>query len=209
VRRRRPRGDALDRLEYEDRALLALVRAFGDDSLDRRDHDEVVGLLVEHLAVREAARELVAESLVKVDEVRVQAERLAAGTVEGRADLVRVEELARGVQATNLDQGQDVDAAVAEILPGLRHHIGADLGEIVPEIRRRLSAEERAKVLPTARYVVRHAPTHPGAHARRWYERIGPIVPVHALYDFLRGFPRRGAKPSAEVEIPERDARVP
>jgi hypothetical protein len=202
MRRGRPKGDALDRLEYEDRALLELARAFADEGLDRRQHGEIVELLIEHLAIREAAREIVADGLAKVDEVRGLADRLRAGTVARRADLVRLEELGRGVQPTNLNQGQDIDAVVAEILPALRQHVDAELGEIIPEVRRRLPLERRAKVLRSARYVVRHAPTHPGVHPRRWYERIGPLVRLHAVYDFLRGFPGGGAKPNAEVELP-------
>lgn len=200
--RKRPRGDALDRLEYEDRALLELARTFADEGLDRRQHGEIIELFIEHLAIREAARELVAERLTKVDELRGQADRLRAGTVERRADLARLEELGRGVQATNLNQGQDVDAVVADILPGLRRHIDGELGEIIPAIRRRVSAQQRAKLLPTARYVVHHAPVHPGAHERKWYDRIGPLVRLHALYDALRGFPGGGAKPKAEVGLP-------
>jgi hypothetical protein len=200
--RNTPRGDALDRLEYEDRALLELARAFGDDSLDRRQHGEIIELFIEHLAIREAARELVADALAAVDELQGEAARLKADTVEQRADLARLEELGRGVQPTNLNQGQDIDAVVTDVLPGLRRRIDGELGEVIPEVRRRLSAQQRSKLLPTARYVVRHAPVHPGVHRRRWYERIGPLVRLHAVYDFLRGFPGGGAKPKAEVELP-------
>lgn len=196
------RADALDRLEYEDRALLELARVFGDDSLDRRQHGEGVASLIEHLAIREAARELVADGLAEVDELRGEAARLRADTAEQRGHLARLEELGRGVQATNLNQGQDIDAVVVDVLADLRRRIDGELGEVIPEIRRRLSAEQRSKLLPTARYVVRHAPTHPGVHDRRWYERIGPLVRLHAVYDFLRGFPAGGAKPKAEVELP-------
>jgi hypothetical protein len=207
MRRSRLRADALDRLEYEDRALRELVEAFGDESLDRRQHGEVVSLLVEHLAIREAARQHAADGLDQVDEVQELADGLRAGTVDRPIDLVIPEELGGGVQAANRDQGQDIDAVVARILPGLRRNIDADLGQIIPEVRRRLPIERRAELLPSARYVVRHVPTPPGVRARPVYERIGPRL--RALYDLVRGFPSGWAKPRVEVEAPSTGDRVP
>jgi hypothetical protein len=183
VRRGKTTADALDRLEYEDRALLQLVGVVGDGTLDLRQRDELVQQLVAHLAVREAARELVVEGLAEVDDVRDQAERLRAAAPDRSAD-------------------------VAQILPRLRRHIEADLGEIIPEIRRRVSAEGRAKVLPTARYVVRHAPMPHRLHKRKRLERIQPRAHLHALHEALRGVRGARTKRSAEAALLQRGEEV-
>ena len=192
-------GDAIDLLDYEDRALAELLTAFCDDALDRSQHGEVVKLLVEHLAVRQAARQEVADAVAAVPALADVEHRLRAGTADRRTELRELDELTRGVEPINVNQGQDADAVVARVRPRLEQEIREDLEELVPALRRRLTDRQRRR-LPSARYVRHHAPTHPGPHGRRWYDRIGPLVRLHAIYDYLRGFPSGGSKPSAEVE---------
>jgi hypothetical protein len=193
-------GDAIDLLDYEDRAVSELLRAFSDDALDRSQHGEVVKLLVEHLAVRQAAREELADVVAAVPPLAAVERRLRAGIPERRAELRQLDELTRGVEPINVNQGQDVDAVVTRVRPALEAEIRDDLEDLVPALRRTLTDRQRAKV-PSTRYVRHHAPTHPGAHRRRWYDRVGPLARLHALYDALRGFPGGGLEPSAEVEI--------
>lgn len=194
-------GDALDQLLYEDRAVEELLKAFDDETLDRRQHGEVAKLLVEHLAVREAAKEYIAEGLSGRAELAGVADRMLHGVAQRRSHLRRLDELARGVEAINVNQGQSFDAAVGEIRPALADDIRHDVEELVPLLHDRLDERARHKLFPSARFVRAHAPTHPGAHGRRWYERINPLVRLHAAYDFLRGFPKGGSKPSAEVDV--------
>lgn len=193
-------GDALDQLEYEDMALRELLSALDDPDLDRRQHGIAAKLLVEHLAVRESARELVADGLAKLPELSWAEQDLRAGTERRRERLVRLDEMARGVEPVNINQSQDFDGTVAEMRGQLLEEIDTELDKVVPAVRH-AAGPRRRKLFPSARYVRSHSPTHPGVHGRRWYDRIGPLVRLHALYDALRGFPTGGSRPSAEVDI--------
>lgn len=193
-------GDALDQLEYEDRALSELLDALDDPGLDRRQHGIAAKLLVEHLAVREAARELVADGLAGVPELAWASDALRDRTEQRRAHLVHLDEMGRGIAPQNLNQAQDFDRAVAEIRGELAAELRDELERVIPAVQH-LPPDRRRKLLPSARYVRRHAPTHPGVHERRWYDRIGPLVRLRALYDALRGFPTGGARPSAEIDV--------
>jgi hypothetical protein len=199
-----PNGDALDQLEFEDRTLLKVLDDF-DDAADRLEHGMAGKLFVEHLAVREAAREAAARALLDEPAVSDLAQRLEDGIVERRQALTKLEELARGVQPIILNQGQDFDAVVERVGRSLRSEIRRDLEELLPELGARMSAKLRQSALPSSRRVRQHAPTHPNPAGRQWYERFGPVVWVHALYDWIRGFPTGGPKPSSQVDIPTED----
>lgn len=94
-----------------------------------------------------------------------------------------------------------MDRLIDEFGPSLVAELEREAAELVPVVKERLG-DRRGPVLPSARFVLHHAPAHPGVHERRWYERFGPLVRLHALYDLLRGFPAGAARPSAEVAIP-------
>ena len=72
---------------------------------------------------------------------------------------------------------------------------------LLPDARRRIDDAGRRR-LPSARYVLRHCPLHPGPHARRWYERISGLVWLHAVFDYLRSLPVGGVRPRPTVTIP-------
>ena len=194
------RRDALDQLEYEDNALRELLAVMADPSLDRMQHGMAGKLFVEHLAVRESAREAVADGLEKVPALAPLAGEIRSSTTRRREELRHLDEMARGVQPVNLNQSQDFDAAVERVREPLLEEITAELDHVVPAVQR-LPAHRRRRVMRSARYIRRHSPTHPGAHGRRWYDRVGPLARLHALYDALRGFPTGGSVPSAEVDI--------
>ncbi len=204
VRRRPPGGNAVDQLEYEDRALLEILGQF-QEAHDRLQHGMAGKLFVEHLAVREAARESVAECLRGHDRLSDLADRLEHGLPERREQLARLDELARGVQPINLNQGQNFDAIAEPVAAQLRSEIGTDLSEVLPAIRARASRGELDDLLPSARWTRRHAPTHPNPEGRQRHEGFKPWVRLHALYDWVRGFPTGGTRPSREVELPAQD----
>ena len=117
---RRTRGDALDRLEYEDNVLHRLMGSIRDEVRDRRVHGEVVKLFVERMAVRQAAREMVADGLRRRPDLAATRKELEDSSVEGRRRLGLLDEMTRGVQPTNVNHAQDVDGTVAEMAPALR-----------------------------------------------------------------------------------------
>jgi hypothetical protein len=195
-------GDAVDQLQFEDIVLPRVLHAINNKSLDRRLHGRAVKLFVERLAVREAARELIGEALAPVPELSDLSTRLLDRTPQGRQTLDRLDEMTRGVGPTNINQGEDVDGVIFSIAPQLLAEIEEDLTEVIPAVEHTLEAKQREELLPSARYVLRHSPLHPGAHPRRWYEHIGPLVWAHAVYDYTRSLPVGGIKPSDKVWVP-------
>jgi hypothetical protein len=168
---------------------------------DRLQHGMLGRLFVEHLAVRQAAREAVAVGLAPEPTAADLAERLEIGLTERRGELARLDELARGVQPINLNQGQDFDGTLAPVARAVRDEIRTDLGDLIPAVRSRVSAEQLRRLLPSARRVRHHAPTHPHPGGRRRHERFAPLVRLHAFYSWMRGFPRNGLRPSEEVSL--------
>lgn len=195
-------GTALDQLEYEDRALVHILDEF-EAQTERLQHGMLGRLFVEHLAVRQAAREAVAVALEQLPTAADLAERMDIGLKERRQELARLDELARGVQPINLNQGQDFDGTLAPVAAAVRAEISIDLTDLLPALRQRVPAEQLNELLPSARRVRHHAPTHPHPAGRRRHEGFKPIVRLHALYDWLRDFPRNGLRPSEEVALGE------
>lgn len=204
VSHRRPRGDALDLLEYENRAIIEILHRF-ENTDEKLRHGLAGKLLVEHLAVREAAREAVAQALLAEPDLADLGAALEEGIGDRRRALDRLDELARGVQPVNLNQGQDFDGEVASIKGGLRAEIDQDVALRLPRLRERVEGARRKRLLPSAMFIRHHAPTHLHPEGRRWYERLWPLVRLHALYDWLRGFPMGGTLPSEEIELPAHD----
>ena len=194
--------DAVDQLQYEDTVLRRLLYALDDESRDHSVHGRIAKLFVERLAVREAARELVGEAITSVPELSSVSARLDARVPRDRKDLDHLDELTRGIRTANINQAQDVDAEIAGMVPRLLAEIDEDVSVVIPAVRQRLSPRNQAKLLPTASYVLRHCPLHPGPHRRQWYDRIGLLVWLHAIYDYLRSLPVGGIKPRSEIAIP-------
>jgi hypothetical protein len=205
----RHRRDAVDQLEFENIALGRLLHAINDPGRDRRLHGRAIKLFVERLAVREAARELIAEALARVPELADLSARLLGRTPGDRQALDRLDDMTRGIAPTNVNQAQDLDGAISAMTPRLLAEIEQDFTEVIPSVQRTLDPKRRKKVLPSANYVLRHCPLHPGVHPPRWYERIGPIVWAHAVYDYLRSLPVGGIKPRAKVPVPGEDELRP
>ena len=157
--------------------------------------------MVEHLAVREAALEIVAEALKSHSALTDLGERLESGLPNRRRTLNELDQLARGVQAINLNQGHGFDAVALRVGASLRKEIKVDLDDLIPAVRHRVSPERLDEVLPSARHVRHHAPSHLNPDGRRPYERFRFLVRLHALWDWMRTFPHQKPK-VAEAEIP-------
>lgn len=213
------RATALDELERVDRSILDRLDEFSEtrpevasseDTYERRSriverralHGTAGKNIVEQLAVREAAVRIIADALDTVPATAELADRLRQGDHERRERLARIEEMARGVGAMNLDRGQDFDRAVEAMAEHLRTRVPLELSEIIPAIRDRLGElDDGEAVLPDAHVVTTHAPIRLPGEPRSW-ERIRPLLRLKMIYDHLRGFPAGGTVPLADVEQP-------
>lgn len=190
-------GNALDELERVDRAILERFDEFDRTVDDPALHGTVGKNLVEQLALREAAKRVVGDSLRDTAGARDAVSVLDENTRERREQLDRVEELAQGRQGMYLNTYQDFDGPLGELAETVRAEIPRELEEVIPSLREVLAGGDTK--LPSAKYVTAHAPTHPNPSRPR-RERFGPVSRLHAMYDHYRGFPEGGAEPMSDVE---------
>jgi hypothetical protein len=191
----RTTGDALDVLGDEVDLLRELFDAWeattpsgvpgGEVVPAKWDHGTIGKLLLEHAAVYLAASRDVAGALAGAGR---QAEAAAIGS---RLDALRpvidrMDDASHGVQPMSL-------AITPAFIEATR-----DLGELLhDELHAEPGAEAAARLagllgtgrssLHDARFVRKHAPSHPGPP--RWYDRFPLLVRVKAGFDRLRGFP--------------------
>lgn len=186
-----PPRHALALLEHEDRALLAILDRFESED-DVLAHGRAGQLLVEHLTLREAAREQVAVALREEPAVADLAEALEQDARERRAELVRLDEMARGVNPVNLNSGQPFDETVAEVAGPLRRQIRAELDELIPQVQGRVPEERLDRLLPSARTVTGHALAHPDVGEPKRIRRFAPLRRLRAMYQWTRRLPSGG-----------------
>lgn len=187
---RAPGGDVLDQLEREDRVVLVLLDEL--DAPDQLDRGVAAKLLVEHLAVRQSAREHLARALAAEDSFAHLGRDMSLEIADRRQELASLTELVRGMGPLDINLGQDTAATVGEMESALRREINRDLTEFLPLLRSRLSASERHDLLPSARAATHHALMHPDPRGRRWYEKTWGIARVRMVYDWLRRLPSIG-----------------
>lgn len=100
------------------------------------------------------------------------------------------------MQGIYLNSNVDFDAEMDKMAARLDVEVPRDL-EVIPALLAGLGNRQGA--MPSAAYLSRHSPLHPSPR-RRWYQRFGPLVRIHALYDHYRGFPAGGSVPLSDVE---------
>lgn len=154
-----------------------------------RDRGNIEKFLVEHFAVRRAARECLARELSGHEQAAPFVSALARDDTEWREVLDRLDTMSKGVAAYELDLGQDFGSVLAEACAMAAEEITEELGTVVPGLVGALSPDERRRVLSSADAVRRHAPMHPNPNGPHFYERIGPVERVHAGWDRLRAMP--------------------
>ncbi len=206
-RQRDQHGDALDELERQDEIVEHLLDVWGkgtddlgrtsssDESVEIRwERGSAVKLLLQHLAVREAATRSIVERLGEVGSYDL-AERLDGAGPRRREAVARLDELERGRMAMSLNDPQ-VDEAVADLgeLFGNEHRAGGQalLGEVGQALGR-----SGQRGLPSARSVRMRSVTHPHP-TPKWYDRIAPLNALRALYDHLRGTPSGLTSPKVD-----------
>jgi hypothetical protein len=195
--------DALGSLELQDKMVADLLNRWrgatdrlreGDDVDVRWKRGSAVKLLLQHLAVRESAKEALAGRLRDIERGDL-ADRVEADVVKRREVISCLDELTRGHQAITLNT-PDIDQAVEELGAMFDQERPEETGVLLPQIRELLgSPGERG--LPSARHVRTHATTHPSP-VPRWYDRVGPVKAIRALYDHLRAAPSGGTSPAVD-----------
>ncbi len=188
--------DSLDLLRDQDRRLERLLAEWDDLARDG-DHpaDEVVRrawrrgtvgkLIHQHGAIRLAAATDVVRCLRRSGADRM-ADVLAKHAGEAREAIDRIDECSRGMSSLDLRYSDEFDRGIDDLRHLWRSEFRSDTEFSLERIATALGSERSR--LHSARYVAKHAPLHP-ARRRHWYDRISPVVRLHALYDLLRGFP--------------------
>jgi hypothetical protein len=194
--------DALDVLEEQDKVITDVLARWRQETAQLESEDSVpvrwergsaAKLLLQYFALRESAKEAI------VGQLRSRGDEESATRLEGdgagrRSAIDRLDEAIRGMQAISANTPEITDA-----IDRLGSIFDAEVGEdhaILPELKQRLGpAGERG--LPSARQVRTHSPTHPSPRPK-WYDRVGPVKAVRALYDHLRGSPSGGTTPGVD-----------
>jgi hypothetical protein len=198
--------DVLDLLAAEDELVakaMADLDAFHDPGPGRpgdpasqqrgidaaRDRGNIEKFLVEHFAVRLAARECLVRELTGHEQAGPLVTALGRHDREWREVLDQLDAMSKGVAAYELNLGQDFDAVLTRASAMAAEEIREDLDTVIPGLAEALDDDERRRILSSADKVRRHAPQHPSPSGPHFYERIGPIERVHAGWDRLRSMP--------------------
>lgn len=195
-------GDAFDVLGRQDRLVTQLLTGWREATRELESQDDVevryrrgsdVKLLLQHLAVRETAIDEIDRRLRERGNAQL-ADLLEGDGPRRREAIGHLDHLTRGQQAmaTNNAAASLAVGALAVILD--RELAGREA--LLRDVRTALGPPE-ARDLPSARYVRTHSPTVPSP-LPRWYDRVGPLKALRALYDHLRGSPSGGTRPSVD-----------
>jgi hypothetical protein len=193
-------GDAVGLLKKEDRAIEEVLRRFCETENssaveNRSDHGNMGKQLVRRMAVREAAREHIADVLARseLSEISIH---LREGCTARREAMNRIENMSRSIQGIHLNAGQDFDGAVETLQAIVTPEIRWELGEAIPLIERTISSSRRSTLFHSARYIRKHAPAKVNPDGPKWYEHDRLVSRVLTVIDHLRDYPRanRGAR---------------
>lgn len=204
-------GDSLDLLGEQDRVLAAIFSAWDDSDPDRADtnrevvklaydHGTLGKLLIEHAAIRVAAKRDIERVLRDID-CDDLADQLTSQLTRVCELLDRLDEHARGVVAVGVSRSLEFAGAVGELAATIRADLSREPEAIIPRIEAAL-ADQRSR-LRSAKHVAAHAPTHPNP-TPRWYDTIPILVRIHARYDHLRGYPWADSTPYSNPRVAER-----
>ena len=187
-------ADALELLGEEDRLLQTAFEEWDATRPNRYRHDTVAKFLLEHLAIREAARSAVVEALGPGPHEGALGAFASSDRRPMRAGLGALQEQLRGITAGELNIGQDFDGKLAEVRALVEPELAADLGGVLGELRR----SGIGPGLASAGWVRHHAPSEPIVEPRPW-QRVGPLLRLRSFLDRVRRSP--GAAPDF---LPER-----
>jgi len=194
------RDDALDVLKGEDQNLVELFEQFfgstGSGVTARTRHGNLGKQLIRRMAVREAARDHLADALVTTTLSDVS-RRFFQDTTRRRQAIDHIEDMSRGIQGLYLNTHQDFDGAVADLCDIVKPEIAWELESAIPLVESAIPAEHRTRIFRSARYIRKHAPITLNPEGPKWYEHSGIISRFLTIWGHLRSLPR--ANPSQRV----------
>jgi hypothetical protein len=202
------RGDAIDVLIEQNEILRSLFGDWDDATTAPEEGPEKVvpqnwnrgtigKLIVEHAAVDLAARRDILVGLEASGQADL-AEELREQIDKMRAILDRLDEESRGMSPIAVAASPAFRDVVDELQVFLRGDIGRFRSPFNSGRLAKALGNDRSG-LHDAKYVRRHAPTHPGR--ARWTDRIPALVRLHTAYDRIRGFPWGESSPQANPHI--------
>lgn len=165
-----------------------------DSVPDRWERGSAVKLLLQHLAVRETAKQDIDARLREIDEPAL-ADRLEGDGVDRRKAIRGLDEAARGRQAINLNYAE-ADRRVADLDRVIRGERQNEEGELLSRIGEALG-QPGQRGLPGVRSVQMRSDTHPRP-IPKWYDRIKPVKALVAFYAHLRSAPSGVGGPNVD-----------
>jgi hypothetical protein len=204
------RGDAVDVLIEQNEILKSLFEDWADMATVPDDGPEKVvpqnwsrgtigKLIIEHAAVDLAAREDILRGLESTGQMDL-AKELAGQIGRMRQVLDRLDEEGRGMSPIAVA----ASPAFGKVVDEFQELLASDIGSFSsPFSSGRLAKALGAnrKDLHGAKFLRKHAPTHPGA--KGWSDRFPLLVRIHTAYDRIRGFPWAESSPAGNPKISE------
>jgi len=182
-------ADLADRWSQDTQKLMG-----GDDVHTRWERGSAVKYLLQHVAVREQAKEVVIARLREVGSEDL-ADELEGDGPSRRAEIGALDHASKGTQAMNLNSPA-VDVEVERIISRFRTEMRAEQG-LLQRVAEVLGAPGDRN-LPSGAQVRRRSVLHPSPEPR-WYDRVGPLKMVRAAYQHFRGAPSGGTTPAIDV----------
>lgn len=187
--------DSLDLLAAEGELLSDLFSKWEETKPEGKDHRSIVTakwdhgtvgkLILEHGAVWLAAEKDIARVL-ELCGCGGTAVILRRAYDESRPVIDEMAEASFGVPPMEVAVTLEFVAAVEVLMKILSSElVKEERDRFVSKIRYQLGAE-RAD-LRSAKFILKHAPTHPGRH--HWYDRSPVFVRLHSVFNRLQGFP--------------------
>lgn len=196
-------NDALDVIFTQDQIIADLFAVWHHASEQLSHADDVdlrwrrgsdVKLLLQHLAVREAAKGALVRRMREAGQEEL-ATKLDSDVPSRRERLATLDELARGHQALSLNF-PEIDDVVAHLSDVFQRERPDDEGINLPEAAALLGPPGK-RGLPSARSIRMQSVTHPRP-VPRWYDSVPPIKAVQAFYDHLRSAPSGVLNPGVD-----------
>jgi hypothetical protein len=201
-------GDALDLMLEQNEVLRALfvqwsrIEVTPSDPVQavpaNWDRGTVGKLILEHAAVWFAARQDLARVLHDIGATDA-ADQLADSSGQLRRLLDRLHDVSAGVQPMSLATGPGFVVLIEEFRDSLRNPLAEEMAW-GPRLER-LLGDDRGR-LRRAKFLRKHAPTHPGR--RSWREKVPVLTRLHTIYDRLRGIPWAENDPQANTRLARR-----